>query len=95
MHESLVAMAERARCEPVFFGHRLERYAQAHRLEDDALAERLGVSLETLTDLRLCGSPHTAEDLATLHREFGASLQTLWAVCAEALEATCQASPRS
>lgn len=82
MDPIVLQMAQRARHDPIFFGSLLERYAQAHHLDDEGLAAELGVSLNTLCRLRLCGQPSNDADLETLHATLGARLETLRAVCA-------------
>jgi hypothetical protein len=57
MSEPLERLARRVRSDPFFLAAPLARYADSERLDDDALAARLGCDRAALTLLRLCRSP--------------------------------------
>lgn len=54
---ALDRMAARASDDPFFLGHLLNRYAEFHRLDDAALADRLGCPPAQLATVRLCRAP--------------------------------------
>ncbi|MFQ3649150.1 MAG: hypothetical protein SNJ75_02365 [Gemmataceae bacterium] len=90
MSDPLVLMAERARQEPYFFGHLLERYAQSEGLDDAALAARLGIAPQALLLLRLAGCPATEparrrQDIQILADAHGIDPQILMCVVKHAL----------
>ncbi|MFO0808614.1 MAG: hypothetical protein U0746_08325 [Gemmataceae bacterium] len=60
--DPLTELARRATGDPFFLGCDLAGYAASERLDDAALAAKLGVAAEGLTMLRLCRSPR--EDVA-------------------------------
>src|SRR5688572_8918031 len=75
-------MAARVSTDPFFLAHPLAEYARSERLDDPALAARLGCRVEGLTRLRLCRSPRPdpAEfraDVAAVAERFGIDPATL------------------
>jgi hypothetical protein len=63
MNPHLAHLAERVVDAPDFLACALAEYARSERLDDAALAERLGCSVVTLTQLRLCRMPRTEPPL--------------------------------
>lgn len=59
MTDPLIALAERARSEPIFFAYALEAYASANRLDDAGLCAALGCAPADLLMIRLCRTPRT------------------------------------
>jgi hypothetical protein len=57
MSEPLERLARRVESDPFFLAAPLARYAASNRLDDEALAQRLGCERASLTHLRLCRSP--------------------------------------
>ena len=57
MNPYMAHLAERVAGAPDFLACALAEYARSERLDDAALAARLGCSVETLTHLRLCRMP--------------------------------------
>jgi hypothetical protein len=57
MSAHLDRLARRVESDPFFLAAPLARYAASNRLDEDALAERLGCDRASLTHLRLCRSP--------------------------------------
>ncbi len=57
MTTPLERLAGRVQSDPFFLAAPLSLYAESQRLDDDALAVRLGCGRETLTQLRLCRNP--------------------------------------
>lgn len=57
MSEALELMAGRAAGDPFFLAHPLAAFAQSERLDDPALAARLGCEVADLPRLRLCRAP--------------------------------------
>jgi hypothetical protein len=56
--DPLESLARRVARNPLFLAAPLARFAERHRLDDEALATQLGCRPEVLTDLRLCRNPH-------------------------------------
>lgn len=50
-------LADRASADPFFLGARLKAFAARERLDDDALAARLGCPAPVLAQVRLCRAP--------------------------------------
>lgn len=76
----LDALARRVEDDPRFLAHSLRLYAESERLNDDALAARLGCAAENLVMLRLCLAPGATtfrQDIATIARRHGANEQSL------------------
>jgi hypothetical protein len=74
--DALESLARRVMRDPFFLAAPLARYAASHRLDDDALAARLGCPRAALTDLRLCLNPHPepprfGQDVERIAAEFG------------------------
>ena len=63
MKPYLAHLAERVTEAPDFLACALAEYARSERLDDAALAARLGCSVETLTHLRLCRMPRAQAPL--------------------------------
>ena|SRR5947209_1418285 len=63
MADPLEALSARAEKEPFFLASALTAYARSERLDDAALATRLGCPRETLVHLRLCGMPRAQAPL--------------------------------
>jgi hypothetical protein len=59
MNSHLEHLARRVADAPDFLACALAEYARSERLEDAALAARLGCSVETLLRLRLCRMPRS------------------------------------
>src|SRR5262245_57442928 len=57
MSQPLERLARRVMSDPFFLAAPLACFAQSERLDDRALAERLGCDVSALTALRLCRSP--------------------------------------
>jgi hypothetical protein len=57
MSTPLARLAQRVQSDPFFLAAPLARYAESQRLDDAALAARLGCDEDTLTHLRLCRNP--------------------------------------
>jgi hypothetical protein len=57
MSESLERLARRVREDPLFVAAPLALFAESQRLDDAALAARLGCEVSVLTPLRLCRNP--------------------------------------
>ena len=76
MSDALRHLAARVETDPFFFAHPLAEYARSERLDDSALAARLGCRLEDLTPLRLCRAPRPdpdgfRDDLTRVASRFG------------------------
>jgi hypothetical protein len=63
MNQYLEHLARRVADAPDFLACALAEYARGERLDDAGLAARLGVSVEILTHLRLCGAPRAEAPL--------------------------------
>lgn len=80
---SLAPLADRASRSPFFFGHALREFATARHWTNAALAQWLGVPVETLHALRLCRAPGsdprtTAEaDCVAIATRYGVSVERL------------------
>ncbi len=57
MNTDLERLAQRIALDPDFLAAPLSCYAASHKLDDAALALRLGCDRDTLTHLRLCRNP--------------------------------------
>lgn len=57
MNESLGRLARRVAIDPFFLAFALAEYAAAERLDENALAAKLGATPDVLVSLRLCRSP--------------------------------------
>jgi hypothetical protein len=69
-------MAARVAADPFFLAHPLAEYARSERLDDPALAARLGCRAEGLTLVRLCRAPRPGPaefraDIAAVATRFG------------------------
>jgi hypothetical protein len=78
----LERLARRVRDDPRFLALVLAFYAESERLDDAALAARLGCPPENLPMLRLCRAPDPAPavfqtDIARIAARFGADPDTL------------------
>jgi hypothetical protein len=76
MSDALQHLANRVACDPFFLAHSLAEFARSERLDDVALATRLGCRVEDLALIRLCRAPRTGPpgfraDLATIAARFG------------------------
>ena len=72
--------AARSAQETWTLGHALEQYRTKHGLTQDALAQELGIALETLHELYLCRRPQSAEQLAAVVARFPAKADKLEAI---------------
>lgn len=76
-------LAARASGDPYFLGFRLAAFAARKRLDDAALAARLGCDPAALAHVRLCRAPRTdstaafREDVACVAAEFGLDAEAL------------------
>jgi hypothetical protein len=61
---SLESLAAKASRDPSYLGHAIAAHQRKHGLTDELLAVELGVPVETLANLRLCGRLRV-EDPAT------------------------------
>jgi hypothetical protein len=83
MQAALDRLARRAVLDSSFLGHQLAAYAARHGLADAGLAEQIGVPVEQLANLRICGriridSPeHVAGDLRSVAEKFGCDMAPL------------------
>jgi hypothetical protein len=59
MTNEVELLAKKAESDPFFLGCSLKNYAASERLDDVGLAAKLECTLEALTLLRLCRTPHT------------------------------------
>jgi hypothetical protein len=78
----LERLARRACADPFFLGSRLAEFARLHRLDDEALAARLGCSPGLLAGVRLCAAPRPdptgfREDVLCVAGKFGLDAETL------------------
>lgn len=76
MSDALEALARQAAGDSLFLAAPLARYAASERLDDDALAERLGCPRGVLAELRLCRNPDPlpprfGEDVQRIAGHFG------------------------
>lgn len=73
----LERLAERAVAEPFFLGFRLAAFAEREKLDDTALAARLGCEPSVLAHVRLCRAPRLdssaafREDVTCVAAKFG------------------------
>ena len=75
-------LADKASADPFFLGHLLSRYAEFHRLDDAALAARLGCPADQLATVRLCRAPRVdaagfQEDIRSVAGRFGLNRDAL------------------
>ena len=66
--------------DPAWIGHWLARHQQTENLDEDQLAQKLGVAVDNLVLLCLCRSPrsdHFLEDLRVVCKRTGASEKVL------------------
>ncbi len=82
MSSPLDRMARRAAADPFFLAAALDRHARSERLDDAALAARLGCDMPTLTMLRLCRmprpeAPHFGNDIDAIAGRFGVAADVL------------------
>lgn len=76
MSGALDHMAARVAGDPFFLAHPLAEFAKSERLDDPALAARLGCRAEDLTPVRLCRAPRPdpadfRADVAAVAARFG------------------------
>lgn len=76
MNAALDHLANRVAADPFFLAHPLAEFAHSERLDDPALAARLGCRPEYLTVLRLCRAPRSdplafRADVAAVAGRFG------------------------
>jgi hypothetical protein len=76
MTTPLERLARRVESDPFFLAAPLARFAESERLDDEALAVRLGCDQDTLTRLRLCRNPEPeppqfAADVERIAARFG------------------------
>lgn len=81
MSDALVYMAQRVSNDPFFLACPLAEYARSERLDDAALAVRLGCRVEDLSRLRLCRAPRAGEvefrsDVTAIAAAFGIDTAT-------------------
>jgi hypothetical protein len=69
--DHLARLASRALDSPFFLAYALARYAARESLSDLGLARRLGYTVETLTNLRLCRMPKDRADVERIAERFG------------------------
>ncbi|MDB5306940.1 MAG: hypothetical protein JWO38_1142 [Gemmataceae bacterium] len=62
MSDALRHLAVRVETDPFFLAHPLAEFARSERLDDPALAARLGCRPDDLTLLRLCRAPRPDPD---------------------------------
>jgi hypothetical protein len=62
MIDPLLALADRARTEPVFLAYLLQAFAVAHSLDDAGLADALGCTPADLPLVRLCRALRTTAE---------------------------------
>src|SRR5580700_4252094 len=82
MSESLKRLARRVRDDPLFVAAPLARFAESQRLDDAALAARLGCDVSVLTPLRLCRNPrpqppHFGRDVDRIAQDCGVDADQL------------------
>jgi len=82
MNPSLTHLAQRVADAPDFLAYALAEYARSERLEDTALAARLGCAVETLTHLRLCRMPREQaplfwQDVKQIAQRFSVSAEVV------------------
>lgn len=82
MTDALEQMARRVAQDPFFLACPLAEYARSERLDEAALAARLGCRVEDLTRLRLCRAPRAGEvdfktDVTAIATSFGIDIATL------------------
>lgn len=82
MKEHLEHLARRVADDSFFLAAPLDRYARAERLDDAALATRLGCPVETLTHVRLCRNPFPEapkfwQDIEQIAVRFGLDSESL------------------
>lgn len=78
--DPLARLAARAALDPTFLGYSLAAYQRRRGLSDAALAAELGLAVETLTHLRLCGAVRAgsvAADVAAVAAKYGADPKAL------------------
>jgi hypothetical protein len=76
MSDAMQYMADRVAGDPFFLACPLAEYARSEKLDDAALAARLGCRVEDLPRLRLCRAPRAGlaefrEDVTAVARAFG------------------------
>ncbi len=82
MNPYLTHLAERVAGAPDFLACALAEFARSERLDNAALAERLGCSVETLTHLRLCRMPRAQaplfwQDIEKIAERFSVNAEAL------------------
>lgn len=89
--DPLDAVARRLAARPLFFAYAIDVYQRAHNFDDAELCKLLACSQTTLTDLRLCRRPGTAdsrtaeEDVLRIAEAFGVDAALLRQIVATAL----------
>ncbi|AWM35605.1 hypothetical protein GobsT_67190 [Gemmata obscuriglobus] len=84
-------LAERASTEPFFLGSRLKAFAARERLDDPALAARLGCAVPVLAQVRLCRAPRL--DSSAAYREDVTAIATKFGLNTVALAEAAKAVP--
>ncbi|HEY1187107.1 MAG TPA: hypothetical protein VGE74_05585 [Gemmata sp.] len=93
-------LAERASNEAFFLGFRLRTYADREKLDDAALAARLGCAATALAQVRLCRAPRLdssatfREDVTAIATKFGLN-KTVLAEAAKAAPTSLRSPPRA
>jgi hypothetical protein len=82
MNPYVTHLAERVADAPDFLSFALAEFARSERLDDPALAARLGCAVETLTHLRLCLMPRAQaplfwQDVERISQRFSVSPEVL------------------
>jgi hypothetical protein len=82
MNPALSHLAQRVADAPDFLACALAEFARSEKLDDDALAQRLRCSVDTLTHLRLCRTPRPrapffSQDVDQIASRFGVDAEIL------------------
>ncbi len=82
MNPHLEHLAQRVAADPSFLAAALAEYAHSEKIDDVALAQRLGCPAEVLGHLRLCGMPRSEpprfrQDIAQIASRFAVRADVL------------------